>query len=461
MLKLKELQEAAAKAAADARAIAEKADAESRSMTDDERHDFDQHMAKGADLLVQIKTARADLEVLAQAKSLAEEIGPFAVDDLDAQAQNAVREMGGKSLGALIVGSDEFKAAIAPFAKSGGVPERARFQTDPIAVKSFIHRKSLFTGASSTSGGAFVIPDQSGIIEMLGRREMRLRDLVSVRTTSSDTVEYVVQTSHTNSAAEVPEATSTAAPSGVADTGTGEVEGTTADTGSGAVTFTNDPNGGYKPEGSWAFARQTATVKTIAEWVPATKRALADAGQLEGLINDELRKDIEEREDSQILVGNGVGENLTGILNTSNVQTQSFSTDVFTTVRKAITKARTVGRVIPNAIVMNPADVETIDLAREGSGNSSGAFLGLGPFSIGPRTLWGIPIVESEAITEKHALVGDFSKAVLWDRQQATVTMTDSHADFFIRNLVAILAEERVAFGVTRPTAFVDATVAS
>jgi hypothetical protein len=37
--------------------------------------------------------------------------------------------------------------------------------------------------------------------------------------------------------------------------------------------------------------------------------------------------------------------------------------------------------------------------------------------------------------------------------------MTDSHADFFIRNMVAILAEERIAFGVTRPTAFVDTDV--
>lgn len=444
------LREAAAAAKA-AREIAAKADSDGgRDMTDDERHDFDAKFAEATAKKADADLAKKDEGILAQAKALADLVGDDVLaegmkDDLDAQAFNAVREMGGKSLGSMIVGSKEFKASMAPFLGSGRVPEKSRFQTDPIAVKSFIRRKSVFTGASSTSGGAFVTPDQSGLIEMLGRKDLRLRDLVSVRTTGSDSVEFVRQTSHTNNAAEVPEATSSA--------------GSTYTTDGAVTTEVQNPNGGYKPEGAWAFERVTAVVKTIAEWVPATKRALADAGQLEGLINDELVKDLEDREDNQILNGNGSGENLTGILNTSNVQTQSYTTDIFTTVRKALTKVRTIGRVIPTGIVMNPADVETIDLAREGTG--TGAFLGLGPFGIGPRTLWGVPIVESENITVKHALIGDFSKAVLWDRQQATVTMTDSHSDFFIRNLLAVLAEERVALGVTRPTAFVDATVAS
>lgn len=437
----------AAVAAKAAREIAEKADAEGREMTADERSDFDAKFAEATEKKAAADVAKKDADIMAQAKELADLVGdaPDAMkSDLDAQLRDPDRETLRKTLGRTIVDSAEFKAAMAPF-KGGHVPQGTPFRTDPIAVKSFVRSKSLFTGDSSTSAGAFVVAEQTGIVEMLGRREFRLRDLVSVRTTSSDTVEYVRQTSHTNAAAPVAEATTSALP----------------DVNTAGDALENPEGGGYKPEGSWAFERVTATVKTIAEWVPATKRSLADAGQLEGLINDELRKDIEEEEDDQILNGNGSGENLTGILNTSNIQTQSYTTDLFTTVRKAITKARTNGRVNPNGIVMNPADVETMDLARDGASAGQGKFLGAGPFAMGPRTLWGIPVVESEAISAKHALVGDFSKAVLWDRQQTTVTMTDSHADFFIRNLVAILAEERVAFAVTRPKAFVDATVAS
>jgi HK97 family phage major capsid protein len=65
-----------------------------------------------------------------------------------------------------------------------------------------------------------------------------------------------------------------------------------------------------------------------------------------------------------------------------------------------------------------------------------------------------VPYFSAEGIPAGNAIVADWRKAVLWDREQTTITMTDSHADFFIRNLVAILGEERVAFAVTRPTAF-------
>ncbi|AHH16580.1 putative phage major capsid protein [Nocardia nova SH22a] len=433
--KLGELQKAALQATGAAREIAEK-HGDPSSWAEAILADYNAEMEKARGLLDQIKVAKSDLEILDEAKSLAAEIGEPAAGDVEAQGQMPVRERV-KSLGLQVVDSIAFKEALAPF-KGGHVPERTHFQTDPISIKG------LFVGGSDTSAGAFVVAEQTGIVEPLGRKELKIRDLVSVRRTGSDTVEYVAQTSHTNAAATVPEATSSAAPTATADTETG------------AVTFTNATGGGYKPEGAWAYERKTAVVKTIAEWVPATKRALADVAALEGLINDELRQDVAEAEEGQILNGNGSGENFTGILNWSGVQTQSFSTDLFTSVRKAITKARTVGRVNPTGIVVNPADAETIDLTKDGENRY---YYG-GPFAIAARTLWGLPVVESETQPSGTALLGDFSKAVIWDREQTTVTMTDSHADFFIRNMVAILAEERLAFAVTRPTAFVKVALA-
>ena len=332
-----------------------------------------------------------------------------------------------------VVSSPEFKSMLGGFPE-GRIPAQSRVQSAPIGVKA------LFTGASSTSAGAFVVNERTDIVEFLGRKPLTIRDLVSNRRTTSDAVEFVRETSHTNAAAVVAEATRAAARTAAANTSTG------------AVTFTNASGGGYKPEGAWAFEVVTTNVKTIAEWVPVTKRALADVAQLEGLINDQLSADVAEAEEAQILNGNGSGENFTGITATSGIQTQAFSTDLFETVRKGVTLLRTVGRVNPTAIVLNPSDAEGIDLTKDGNDRY---YYG-GPSAIGQRTLWGVPVVESETQTAGTGLLGDFTKAVLWDREQTTVTMTDSHSDFFVRNLVAILAEERLAFGVTRPTAFVS-----
>ncbi|MEX0755001.1 MAG: phage major capsid protein [Actinomycetota bacterium] len=69
--------------------------------------------------------------------------------------------------------------------------------------------------------------------------------------------------------------------------------------------------------------------------------------------------------------------------------------------------------------------------------------------------MWGLPVVESEAISAGTALVGDFRKAVLFDRQNFTIVV-GTVGDDFIRNIVRILAETRAGFAVLRPKAFCE-----
>jgi HK97 family phage major capsid protein len=439
--KLADLQAEGQKHIADAREIAEKhPDLDLSEWPEDQRDAYNEHMAKAGEVVPRLKVARHDLEIIDQARALADEIGIPPVDgDGDLKWMSMDGGGGGrtqrKSLGRTVVESLEFKQMLAPYTHDGqiSIPKGTHVNSAPIQVKA------LLTGLSRTSGGAFLTPDRTDIIEMLGRAPLVLDQLISIRTTASDVVEFVQETSHTNAAAVVAEATSSASPT----------------SGAGAGPLVPAPGGGYKPEGAWAFVVKQANVKTLAEWVPITKRALADVGQLEGLINDELQKDLAEIEEQQILNGDGTGENFTGITVTSGIQTQAFATDIFTSIRKGITKLRTVGRVNPSAIVLNPADSETVDLTKD----LQGRYYYGGPQALGQKTLWGLPVVESEFQALHTATVADFSKAVCWDREQTTVTMTDSHADFFVRNLVAILAEERMAFGVVRPLAFCIVTL--
>ena len=59
---------------------------------------------------------------------------------------------------------------------------------------------------------------------------------------------------------------------------------------------------------------------------------------------------------------------------------------------------------------------------------------------------WIIPVVETPAIAEGTALIGAFGTgAQLYDREQASIRISEQHADFFVRNAIVILAEQRLA----------------
>jgi HK97 family phage major capsid protein len=73
-----------------------------------------------------------------------------------------------------------------------------------------------------------------------------------------------------------------------------------------------------------------------------------------------------------------------------------------------------------------------------------------------PPMLWGRPVVESDAMPEDQFLVGAFRlAATLFDREQATIAISTEDRDNFIKNMVTILCEERLALAVARPAAFV------
>ena len=331
-----------------------------------------------------------------------------------------------RSIGQRFVDDPEFKSWLQTMAPNGAIPDSTKgLHSPPLQFRGFRDlspRAALLTGGSDTSGGALVIPDQYTPLTEFGRRPLSIRSVVTNGQTDSDAVEFVRVTGETNAAAPVAEATAASGSSGV------------------------------KPESAFTLERVSAPVRTIAHWIPATKRAVSDASQLRTLIDSFLRFGLEEELEDQMVNGDGTGENFTGFGNVSGVQAQAWATNILTTTRQARRKVRTVGRRIPNAFILNPLDWEIIDLLQD---NEARYYSG-GPFDMMTPRLWGLPVVESEAVPSGVGYVGDFSVCVLWDREQATIQVSDSHSDFFVRNLVAILAEMRAAFGVLKPNALVE-----
>jgi HK97 family phage major capsid protein len=420
-----------------ARDLADAADAAGRDLSEEERAQVTGHLQKAAELK---STADNDAALRKQLGDLTDGIGllPEQRDggnpNPKPDAFHGVKR--GKTIGQSFVESAEFKGLMGSVPE-GRFSEKSRVQSQPYGIKA------LITGLSESSAGALVDPQQLGLLDSALNRPLTVRQLFTQGTTQTDTIEYVRLLSQTNNAAPVAEATTSAAP-------------TSVDAGGALV---NAVGGGYKPESAFVLEKASTTVKTIAHWIPATKRSLSDAAQVKTLIDTFLQYGLEEEFEDQLITGNGTGENFTGINNVSGIQTQiapAGAQDVLDVTRIARRKVRIGGRAVPTAYVMNPIDWEGIELMRD----ADGRFLGAGPFNTTDPRLWGLPVVESEAVTAGTAWVADWRMGVIWDREQASIQVTDSHADFFIRNLVAILAEMRAAFAVLRPAAFVKIALA-
>ena len=423
-----------------------------RDFTDDERARVTESMQKATEAKKQLDSAKADDKTRAAIRELGDSVGMDAPQEKRSPAGLYVPGEGQKSVGQHFVGSAEYKNLL-DTVPGGHFAKDHRVQARPVGFQHLLGaqgQKTLVTGLSDTSAGAYVRNDYLG--QQVGlnifQRPLMLRDLVTNGTTTSDTVEYVRVTGVTNNAAPVAEATSSG-----------------PQTVSGAA-LVNAAGGGYKPESGIATAKVTEPVRTIAHWIPITKRAMSDAAQVLTLIDNFLQYGLEEELEDQMIAGDGTGENFMGLANVSGVQTQAAvvapdPSPLLATLRQAKTKVRIVGRSVPNGYVMHPTDVEKLDLLVDNEnryyfGGPGGSYVSQGG-AAGP--LWNLPIVESEAVPAGTAYIGDWRKAILWDREQASITMTDSHSDFFVRNLVAILAELRACFGVIQPSAFVKITL--
>jgi HK97 family phage major capsid protein len=107
---------------------------------------------------------------------------------------------------------------------------------------------------------------------------------------------------------------------------------------------------------------------------------------------------------------------------------------------------------MPDGVVINPANWQTIQLMKD----ANGQYYGSGPFAPAVQaTIWGLPAVKTPTIAAGTALVGAFqSSAQVFRKGGIRVEASNSHNDFFQKNLVALRAEERLALAVYRPAAF-------
>jgi HK97 family phage major capsid protein len=382
----------------------------------DAKHDAVREIAEKA-----LAEAEKGLPLSTTAKELADEAitgmneAKARLDELEQKVarKSADAVEGAKSAGYQMIENDDVKA----------------FMANPTSGKRVgVEVKAIISGLTTDANGSagdLVVPQRAPLIDALERR-MTVRDLLTPGRTNSGSIQYPKETGYTNSAATVSETA-----------------------------------GGLKPQSELKFDISTASVTTIAHWVLATRQILDDAPMLQSYIDGRLRYGLSYAEELQLLNGDGTGTNLNGVYTQATAFAAGTAVVATPTALDVLRYAMLQGALaeLPaTGMVLNPTDWAGIETTKDGDGRY---IIGNPQQSAQPR-LWGLPVVATQAMTAGAFLVGAFRLgAQIFDRQDARVEVSTEDSDNFRKNLVTILAEERLALAVYRPEAFIKGTIAA
>ena len=324
-----------------------------------------------------------------------------------------------KSIGQMVIESEEYK----------NTRDRNLKSLMPVKVDGSFFKKDI-TSAAASAGSLIEAMRLPEIYFDPANRPQHVRDFMNVGTTSSNAVEFMVETLFDNQAA----------PQYDSETQAYELVA--------------------KKKSDLTFDLQTANVRTLAHHMVASRQVLDDAAMLRSYIDGRLRYGVALEEDNQILYGSGTGGDIEGIMVNGNIQDAGAPVGTDTSldhIRRAIALARLAEYPV-TAIMLNPTDWANIELTK----GSDERYVWVTVPNGGEARLWRVPVVETTAINAGEFLLGNFQMgAQLWDREQSTIRVSESHEDLFVKNGVVILAEERIALTVYRPQAFVKGTFAA
>ncbi|TBM32600.1 phage major capsid protein [Hafnia paralvei] len=266
--------------------------------------------------------------------------------------------------------------------------------------------------------GQIVAPQRLPGIDTAPKQRLFIRDLIAPGKTISNTIYWVQQTGFTNKASVVAENTT-------------------------------------KPYSDIQFAEKITPVRTIAHLFKASKQILDDFAQLQSSVDAEMRYGLKYVEEQEILFGDGTGAHLEGIIPQASAYAAAFEVEQkngIDDLRLAMLQAQ-LARFPASGHVLHFIDWAKIELTKD----TLGRYILANPAALTGPTLWGLPVVATEAAAFKGKfLTGAFNAgAQLFDREETNVVISTENTDDFEKNMITIRCEERLALAVKRPEAFV------
>lgn len=241
-------------------------------------------------------------------------------------------------------------------------------------------------------------------------------------------------------------------------------------TASNAVEFTKEnvftnaaaeaAEGATKAESSLTFTLVNMPISTVAHWIKISKQLAADAPALAAYVNSRMVYGVNRRVETQLANGNGTAPNISGIFDTGNYGLHGYADAALGSVLKKLVLFRKIigdlkaAGYAPDAILLNPADAAQIDI--DVMVTTSNGIQGLSVDSMGVTRFRGVPIVESIGVTADTFAIGAFREAgSIYNRQDVIVEMSESDSDNFVKNLITLRAERRLALAIETPGAII------
>lgn len=270
--------------------------------------------------------------------------------------------------------------------------------------------KAALTNGGKGNVGDTGVPSQPERRGFIGQvlPPLRLLDVLPSRPTSSDAVEFIQFT-------------------GTGDAAEQEHEGDT------------------KAELAFEGTSERAEIVTIAGWTAASKQVLSDAPALQSQIDRVIRHKVLARLEDRIINGVGGQGKINGLLNQAMPMVPAIGETPADIIGEGLVAMANNGYA-PNLVLMNPLDWFRLQITRKNDTDDEYVFGS--PTSPAPPSLWNTTIVATAAMPARKVLTVDTSLVTVLDREQISVVLSNTHADYFVRNLVAILGELRAGLEV-------------
>jgi HK97 family phage major capsid protein len=387
------------------------------------------------DVLVAVKElGKKHQKQIDEVKGLIKDETTKAKDEIKGDFETRITEAKGASQKALEKAEDiEKKMATANFGGNG----QAKSYGAEISEKLIAHKDRLKIGgtkfsfelntkavgnmSSSTNltGSYFVPPQVVPGVVMQPYNDVHMRNLLSTGTTTSNTIRYTRDMGGEGGPTTVAEA-------------------------------------GTKPQIDRDLQIFDAPVRKIATYLRVPEEMIEDIEYLTSFLTNVGTEETLALEDTQILYGDGTGQNLSGLFTNATAFADLgvvTSPNRFDVLRSAQTQMRIAKRT-PNFAIVNPLDYFLMTSAKDSTNNYilQGGGNGLVP------ALDGVPIYQMNQVVAGDFLVGDSRAAQIVYRSNISVRFYEQDQDNAIKNLITIVIEERLALPILYTTGFVKGT---